>query len=1131
MYQKITIKRGKASRLSHKIWLIMRLTTVILIATMMQVSAISMAQKITLAKIDAPLKEVITELRKQSGYDFIVPGSVFNLAKPVTVNITNVDFEDALKKIFDNQPVDYNIESGNVTLKIKEPNLIDELIVRIKEIDVNGKVVDEKGLPLPGATVKVKGMSLFTNTDMNGSFSLKSVPEDATIVISFLGFKTSEIKAQALAARKDAVITLIYSESKLDEVQVIAYGTTSRRLSTSNIATVKAEEIAKSPVSNPLLALQGRVPGLIVTQNTGFSGGGVKVRVQGQNSQIRGSDPLYVIDGVPYTSQLVNGLQPTLGSSTPNPVDINLYGGGNPLSFINPGDIESIDVLKDADATSIYGSRAANGAILITTKKGKAGQTRVEVNLQSGVGVVPKRMNLLNTKQYLQMRNEALKNDGLPGPGFFDFDLNGAWDQNRETDWQKELLGGTANYNDFQTSVTGGNANINYRAGAGYHSETTVFPTDDNDRKTSLHFNLNNISTNQKFKIQLNGSYMYDQNQIPMVDLTGMAMRLAPNAPALRNADGSLNWQQANIFGMVMPTWENPLSFDENIYRVKTTNLVSNAVLSYKLLRNLELKSSFGFTNLNADEFSSGRLSALSPEAQKTSTPSATYGKSNIQGWIIEPQLNYQALIGAGKLEAMLGSTLENRHTTGDRISGEGYASDLVLEDVHAAAKLNNYFPSVSATYKYNALFGRLNYNFRDKYLVNASIRRDGSSRFGPENQFNNFYSIAGAWVFSNEEFIKKNASFLSFGKLRASYGTTGNDQIGDYQFMDLYNTPFGINPYLGVNPLVPSQLYNPLLQWEETKKLNFGIDMGFFKDRVLLNANYSRNRSSNQLGNYGLPVSTGFNVVVRNIDATVQNTAWELSLTTMNLMGNGFNWSTSLNLTVPKNELIAYPNIDKSSAAGNLLIGSSLSQQLVLGFRGVDPTTGAYVFADKDGNTVPLPNAGTDRVLPFNTDPKFYGGLQNTFSYKGFQLDALFQFVKQTGRNTNILGDRPGAFSGNTGNQPADVLNAWHKQGDVSNIQRYSQNFSLFFQNYYAANFSDVVFTDASYIRLENVSLSWSIPQSWRNKWHMQNLRFFTQGQNLLTFTKYKGLDPETQSQFSLPPLRVLTFGVRAVL
>jgi TonB-linked SusC/RagA family outer membrane protein len=962
----------------------------------------------------------------------------------------------------------------------------------------------------------VKGSERGTMTGADGSFNLKGVSPGVILLVSYAGFVPKEVRVDKST---EFSLVLTPSNSPLDEVKVIAYGTTTDRLNTGDVTTIKSEDIEKQPVSNPLLALEGRVPGLFITQTTGFPGGGVQVLVQGQNSIGNGSDPFYVIDGVPYTSELLPNWGTFLGYSGVN----NSQQSGNPLNYINPADIESISVLKDADATAIYGSRAANGAILITTKKGKAGATKVDFNLQNGWGELTRRLPLLNTSQYLEMRHEAIANDGLTTQPT-DYDINGLWDTTRSTDWQKQLLGSTAQFTQLTGTVSGGNTNTQFLVGGTYNRQTTVFPGDFTDQKASMHFNINNISTDQRFRLQLSGSYLIDDNELPSYDITSTVIDLAPDAPPLYSPNGGLNWAPN---GSGSSSWSNPVSYLYDTYENKTNNLVSNAVLSYAILPNLEIKSSFGYTNLQSNEIVGLPLIATAPENRPFTQRSARYSDNNIHSWIIEPQLRSVNVIGKGKLEVLVGSTIEQNNSNGSQLLGAGYNSDLVLGDIHSAATVTS-FSSTSAVYKYNAGFARINYSLEDKYIIDLTTRRDGSSRFGPANQFHDFGAAGIAWIFSREDLVQKNFSFLSFGKLRSSFGTTGNDQIGDYQFMTLYSpTSVGV-AYQGTTGLVPNGLSNPYLQWEETKKLQFGIDLGFLKDRISFNGNYFRNRSSNQLLNYALPNITGFESVTRNFPATVQNSGGELTLTTINIKSKNFNWTTRFNLTIPRNKLLAFPNLSSSSYASNLIIGQPINILKVYHFMGVNPTTGVYQFSDGHGGVTPTPDTNYQAAATtlIKTFPQFYGGFGNNLRYKEFELDLFFQFTKQKGLNYQF-GNNPG---GPGINQPTYVLKRWQKPGDITGIQRFNSDYSLN-EEFADATFCDAAYLDASYIRLKNMSLSWHLPEAWEKKAHLQNTRLFIQGQNLLTITHYKGLDPETLSSSSLPPLRILTFGLQVSL
>ncbi|WP_316833774.1 SusC/RagA family TonB-linked outer membrane protein [Pedobacter nutrimenti] len=1098
----------------------MKLIIVLMISFLMQVSAAGYGQKINIDKNNTSLKEVLENIKKQTGYVFFSKDYDLKQAK-ISVKLKDADIDEALETCLKGLPLSYKIVDKTVFVQLKEKTFLERVVAALNSIDASGRVVDSENRPLPGASVKVKATGKAVSTDEKGRFFLRGVEEGAVLVISFIGYLPKEVLASANLGN----IVLEQSLSKLDEIQVIAYGTTTQRLSTGNVTTIKADVIEKQPVNNPLLALQGRVPGLFIEQATGFAGTGVKVRIQGQNSRNNGNDPLYVIDGIPFTSQLLslgNGILPVQGMSGASTF-------GSPLSFINPSDIESIDVLKDADATAIYGSRAANGAILITTKKGKAGDTRVNLNLQSGWAKVPRKLDLMNSQQYLEMRKEALRNDGIaaPDPGpYADSDVNGNWDTSRYTDWQKELIGRTATYQDLNASVSGGNDRTNFFVGAGHHRETTVFPGHYTDNKTSVRFSINNTSANHKFKIQFSGSYLFDNNQLPDYDLTSDAMKLPPVAPALYKADGSINWAPDASANTTFSS--NPIGYMFDSFLNKTSNLMSNMTLSYQILPGLEIKSVFGYNKLNTNITNKILLQSRIPELAPYSSRGTFFINNDISSWSIEPQLTYTQNISNGKLDVLLGTTISKNNSLGSGIVASGFSNDLVMDDILSATSISA-MSSINSVYKYNAIFGRINYNWEDKYVINLTGRRDGSSRFGPESQFHNFAAIGGAWIFSNESLIKDHFSVLSFGKLKASYGITGNDQIGDYRFLSLYDPLQQEIPYQGVVAYKPNRLTNPYLEWEETRKLQFGLDLGFLKDRILLNANYYINHSSNQLSAYALPITTGFFSIDQNKLDKVRNSGWDFTITSTNLQTKDFKWSTSINWSTTKSRLNYSPDQRFSSTK---IVGEPVSAIYVYHFLGVDPTTGIYQFGDHNGNPTSTPDPALDATVLLDLAPKFYGGVQNSFSYKGFQLDFLFSFVKQIGQNSAFGVGSPGQGQGYSyGNQLASLLDRWKKPGDISAIQRFTTNRADVTQALEILNESDAAWTEASYIRLKNVSLSWKLPENWDKRAHLQNCSLFVQGQNLWTFTKYKGLDPETKSSATLPPLRVVTIGLKVTL
>ena len=1117
-----------------KILLVMRLIIVLLTTAILQVSASSYGQNVTLKRSGASLINVFTEIRKQTGYDFFYSDKMMANAKPISVTLKQASLEEALKQIFANQALQYELKDKTVVITEKEPSLLDRVrditlnLFQGQAIDVRGRVVDAEGNPLVGASVNIKG-GKGTTTDKDGRFYLAKVDDKTVLVISFIGYLTQEVNASTDLSN----ITLKVGYSKLDEVQVIAYGTSSQRLSTGNIGAISAEEIGRQPVNNPLLAMQGKVPGLQITQINGIAGGGVKVQIQGQNSLRYGSDPFYVIDGVPYASQMIPNFGEILGNSK-SPGEYAEGGNGNPLSFINPQDIESISVLKDADATAIYGSRASNGAILITTKKGKAGDTRIDLNLQSGFGQVGRKLDLLNTEQYLEMRNEAMKNDGLipsddPGaqyPEVYAPDIK-FWDNNRYTDWQKEIIGKTAKYNDGQLTISGGNGLTNYLIGGNFHKESSVFLGSLADQKGSVHFSINSASANNRFKVSLTGSYLSDDNHLIQTDMTQYAMFMPPNTPSLYNADGSLNWEPNALGVSTISPFSQPATLLLNKYRNKTNNLTTSLNLSYEIVNGLQISTNIGYTNMTSDENLYAVVpSASAPELQSFFTRTTRSGTNNLKSWIIEPQLNYGINLGPGELSVLLGTTAQQRGSSRQAFEAKGFNSDFVMDNLSAATNVVSQ-NTVAKIYKYNAGFGRLNYNIKDRYIINLTGRRDGSSRFGSANQFHNFGAVGAAYMFFNEKWIKNKLNFLSFGKVKGSFGTTGSDQVGDYEFLSLYRNEITEIPYRGISGLTPDKISNPYLQWEETKKLSVSLDLGFFKDRLMLNTTFFRNRSSNQLTTYVFPFTTGVGSIEINLPATIQNNGWEIALSSTNISNKDFSWSTNFNVTVPSNKLIKYDGLSTSSLRNDYVVGQPFTMTRLYKYSGLNQSTGTYEFIDKDGEITNAPlNEPLNRSVLVNTSQHFYGGLSNSVNYRRLQLDFFLQFVKQNGLNYRF-GNSPGtAFI----NQPFSVLDRWQISGDNKPIQRFSSDYSID-NAAIGAGHSDAAWGDASFMRLKNVSLSWQIPSSLENKLKLKKLRIFAQAQNLLTITNYNGLDPETMSYSTLPPLRVVTFGINASL
>jgi TonB-linked SusC/RagA family outer membrane protein len=646
-------------------------------------------------------------------------------------------------------------------VKRKDEIPVEKPTVPLPPHDIIGRVTNAAGQPLDGATVIIKRKQSGVLTNANGLFRLAEVYPTDTLYVSYIGYARAIVR---VGSETNLKIVLKEATNSLDQVVVQAYGETSQRTATGNIGTVTAAQIAKEPVMNVLNVLQGQIPGVLVTNTSGYSSGTINVQIRGRNTVGNfPADPLYVIDGVPLTILEVagqygynSGSMGTIQSGIQSPAV-----GQSPFFNINPGDIESISVLKDADATAIYGSRGANGVILITTKKGKAGKTHVEVNGYDGISEDNRYYQLLTTSQYIEMRKEALANDGLP------ININTApdlvaWSPNSDTNWQKVLFGGFGKTADASVSLSGGDSNNTFRISTTYHNQTDILTYSGANQRGSFSFNFNHKSTDQRFNLALTTNYTLTSVNTIEVPL---AISLPPNAPPIFNSQGNLNYA-----GWAPLNYAFPFSSLLNPYTAATNLLNSNLVLSYELTKGLILKTSLGYNNIESSQTQVTTIASQDPSTDPTG--SSSIGNTLIHNLIVEPDIEYNRYINKGKFDVLLGATAQENTTIGSNSNGYGYTNDALLTAIGAAPtqSANNY----KALYGYEGVFGRINYNWENKYIIDLNGRRDGSTKFAPGLQFGNFGSVGTAWIFSEENWIKQNIQSLSFGKIRASYGTTG---------------------------------------------------------------------------------------------------------------------------------------------------------------------------------------------------------------------------------------------------------------------------------------------------------------------------------------------------------------------
>jgi TonB-linked SusC/RagA family outer membrane protein len=1133
-FSAITIAVHKFARFPlSKIVLIMKLTMLILIIGLLQVSAKGFSQ-ITLNENNAPVTKVLESIRKQSGYDFFYDKGELK-GERVTIKVTNSSLDKTLSQCFMNIPFTYRVLDKNVVItpKLSPHRTVPDNIP--DTVNVHGRVVDENNKPLPGATVilyfRNKDTHISYSTDANGKFEIASVVKSAVIKVSYTGYLTSK---ELKAASNMGDIRLEVSTNELDEVRAIAYGTDSRRFSVNATDVVTAKDIEDQPVTNFADALEGRVPGLAVTASSGVPGSQSTMQIRGQNTlkdqagtaySIAPYDqPLIIVDGVPFATQnnTINQISSSLAAQGENPNGDN--SGLTALNAINPADIESISVLKDADATSIYGSQGSNGVILITTKKGKAGTNEFNLRVNSMVNAVAKPVEFLNTQQYLQMRKAAFQADGIT-PSSSPYDPGYApdltiFDQNRYTNWYNQLYVRTPVSTDIHAQLQGGSETTTFLVSAGYTHSDYNFPGDYADNRFTLHSALHSSSKNKKLTVDLGSDFAYDHNNTGFYT-SAPDVLLPPNLPSLLSPSGNLVWnykgvdlsQEQFYAGLKKSSGQGDYNYNENL------------TIAYKILPGLNISAMGGYNRNENNEIQLIPASSQSPE-YGIPHGSSFFGTNINQSIIIVPQIDYKRTIGKGELSALLGGNYRKLLSNNTNQTGYNYTNDALLGTITAAGSVDD--NDGSSVYKYSDVHGRLGYIYDQKYIISLTGNRDGSSNFGPGRQFGNFGSAALGWIFSEENFFQPLRSIFSYAKLSSNYGTTGSDAVKAYQFQPFWGTVYGTSPFQGTGPLFPSNTYNPNYSWSTMKSLGATIDVGLLNNRLLLKVNYYYNREGNQLTTYPLPNLTGFGSVVQNFGGVVQNKGWEFEASSTNIKSSNFSWTSVFNISANQNKLISFPDLANSSYASLYVIGQPTTVSYVYRYKDVNPTTGIFEFYTANGGTTSTPNsavqgAGGDRVPISYNVPKFFGGFGNTFNYKHLSLVMFFQFSKMTAKNyLNALYGGLNGVPGFATNVPTQFLSGyWQNPGDHATLERLTTQYG---DAYNAANDlinSTGVYSDDTYLRLKTLSFSYRLPDAFLKKLNIKSCSIFIKTENLLTFTDYKAGDPEQPGSFTLFPLQ----------
>ncbi len=960
---------------------------------------------------------------------------------------------------------------------------------------VTGKVTDqETGQGLPGVTVLVKGTSSGTATSVDGGFTISVPSNDAVLVFRYVGYDNKEV---AVGTQSTISVQLGQSSKALSEVVIVGYSESQQQKITSSVAEVGSERIESVALPDVNQIIQGRAPGVLSTVGSGQPGAGANIRIRGTGSISAGRAPLYVIDGVIIES----------GDYTRNNPTADL------LSTLNPNDIESVNILKDATATALYGARAANGVVVINTKRGKAGKTTYTVRSQYGQTVRNNTndFRLLTSEELTAYDRRVLANSGY-GEATQDF-YRPLSNSEVNTDWIDAAFqtGTTQNH---EVSASGGNDKTRFFFSAGYFNQEGILIGSEFSRY-STRLNLdNNPSDKFSFGVNLNVSY---------TDMLSASPGNQFNSPLLGSYT-MLPWDRirdpetGELF--VGDTYE---SFtQDNFVRSSMLNPTTAATLRgignirgrYEILPGLSYKLVLGvdYTGIKEEDYTD----PTTPDGFDSQGRVTNIFGDNIT-LTAQNVINYSKIFNdVHGFDALVGYEVQNFNREAFDVSGTGFASGK-LRNIGTAAKAES-IGGTATEYTFLSYLGQINYNYDRKYYLIANARRDGSSRFGANNRWANFGSVGVSWVASNESFLQDN-SVLTNLRIRTSYGSTGNAEIGNFPARGLYSFAgaYGGNPASS-----PSQIESPDLRWEKNISTNVGVDFGLF-NRVDASVDLYLRKSEDLLLAVPISSTSGFTTINRNI-GEVQNKGIEFTVSTQNLVGE-FNWTTDFNISANRSK-VSKLNEGADIPNGTQIIreGEPIRSFYLREWAGADPATGAPRWKDGKGGYTSSYSAAP-RTIVGNAEPDFYGGLTNTFRYKGLELSAFFYFVQggQVYNQTRSLLESDGTRFGM--NQSAAVLDHWMEPGDISSRPKPSLASTS------STSASTRWLEDGSYVRLRNVVLAYNLPSHLISKAKLSSVRVYAQGQNLLTFTDYSGFDPELAEDgtewFRYPNGKSLTFGV----
>lgn len=1126
---------------------------------------------LSLEKVE--LKAVINEIQKQTSVKFTFSSNSINSSRIISYKAnsrTISDFLGDLKKA-------YNIEYKLVDerLILFSPVETSSMISSVKsndflEVDktITGKIVNEKGEPLEGVTVKVKGSTIATQSTADGSYTIKNVSDQSVLVFSYVGYVSMELKA---LANNKLDVTLKQTNNSLDDVVVVGYGTSTRRQNIGSYSTVKGDAVANQPIQSFEAALNGRATGVNMIANSGVVNQAPVFRIRGVNSLSLSSYPLVVVDGVPVYVEDIN-----VGGNASN----------NPLAFLNPNDIESIDIAKDAAATSIYGSRGANGVVFITTKSGKAGKAKVSVDLSFSSSEATRLASILDGDQYLEIKNEGLVNANTYNATTNYYGNSIGPDGNIvRTNWYDYIFRKAAGQT-HSVSISGANATTKYYFSASYSNQEGILKGNDYSRKSvtyNIDHKVNNwlsIGSKTNYTDNITTAILSTGNGVSSTASNSVAYRLALVAAPIigpYNKDGSYNVSglnlalmdnQGHLTSQTRMGYTNPvITLAYNDDNTANNFIQSNIYAQIKPVKWLTFKTLYGIDNISSR---TNRYFDPRTNEGNTALGSATGISSKRESYTFTNTLTADKSFGDHSINVLLGQ--ETQSKTGDQFGLiRSNQSDPFYSNIQGG------FSTIAVSntanqvyYKYfNSLFGRVQYNYKKKYFITGSIRNDESSLLGKNNKSGLFYSYSAAWDLMNESFfktLKLNQVFDVF-RLRASYGKVGNlSGIGDYASL----TNYSANLYGGLPGLFFSSAGNQDLAWETSKKFDIGINISLLKGRLSGDISYYKNNIDGLIFGVPTPASAGLpgatvNSVLSNV-GSMYNKGLELSINGTPIQNKNFTWTSNLNFSFNQNKVTSLsptvPNILFGNVGGSTdcvsitLPGYSVGMIYAIRTAGVDPASGRRIFLDgngkkvlyeqvpvygknqweyEDGTKAPAIATATDAVVYRNTTPTVYGGFNNTFNYKRLSLNVLFTY--QFG-GYMYYGTQGTLMDARFANNSTMIMNRWRKPGDITDIPKV-QDGDFTSWGYSLPLTANVYSSD--YVRLKNITLSYTLPEQLLQKAKISDASIFVSGQNLLLFTPYPGADPEVTSvdnssatqgfdRNMMPNAKIFTVGLKVV-